>query len=181
MYCLVDFRNRPQYKYTFSKQEKARERLQRIKNNPLGVTVFFADGRREYFEAGLPHGFFAPSSKIKTIKKGCHAKYRIREMGNLDGVLKKQRESEAASAANWQKKSVFPLFMLGNWKFYASLAVAALFIFSSSFYFQKQSAQSASAQLPDIYQSKGQVAGAMDIKAENSHEPSRKNRGVEGR
>ncbi|OGI26692.1 MAG: hypothetical protein A2359_03380 [Candidatus Moranbacteria bacterium RIFOXYB1_FULL_43_19] len=167
MYCLVDFRNRPQYKYTFPKIEKARECLQKIKNNPLGVTVIFSDGRREYFENGLPHGFFTSSKKITAIKKGCHSKYRIREMGNLDGVLKKKHQTEATSAANWQKKSILPLFMLGNWKFYTSLAVAALFIFYSSFYFQRQSGQSVSAQLPEIYQPEGQVAGAMDVKAEN--------------
>ncbi|HBB37423.1 MAG: hypothetical protein UX02_C0001G0323 [Candidatus Moranbacteria bacterium GW2011_GWC1_45_18] len=164
MYCLVDFRNRPQYKYTFSKQEKARECLKRIKNNPLGVTVFFADGRREYFETGIPQGFFAPSKKIIQIKKGCHVKYQIRAMNNLDGVLKKQSPFETASTANWQNKSALSLFMLGNRKIYAGLAVASLLMFASSFYFQKQSTQSAAAVTESASQIEGQVAGAADAK-----------------
>ena len=175
MYCLVDFRNRPQYKYTFPKIEKARECLRRIKNNPLGVTVFFADGRREYFEAGTPRGFFSPSGKIKTIKKGCHTKYKVREMINFDGVLKKQRKLEMPGAINWREKSVFSLFSLGNRKVYAGLAVVSLLIFSSSFYFQNQSSQNAAAQSPSSYQSRGQVAGAMDVKTdENENEESLK-------
>ena len=210
MYCLVDFRNRPQYKYTFSKQEKARECLRRIKNNPLGVTVFFTDGRREYFEnglpamlrpldtftpvrgrydtsskrilrdgialqAGLPHEFFASSKKTVRLKKGCHAKYRVREMSNFDGLLKKNTEPKNPSAANWRKKSVFSLFMLGNRKIYAGLAIVSLLIFSSSFYFQKQSSQSAAAQSQSSYQPEGQVAGAMDAKTdENENEESLK-------
>lgn len=170
MYCLVDFRNRPQYKYTFPKAEKARECLRKIKNNPLGVTVFFADGRREYFESGIPRSFFVPSGKIIRIKKGCHAKYKIQKMGNLDGVLKKQSRLETASAANWRKNSVFSLFMLGNRKVYAGLAIASLFIFFSSFYFQNQSSQSAAANPENAGQIEGQVAGAMDVKTEDSEE-----------
>ncbi|MDD5489136.1 MAG: hypothetical protein PHP25_00435 [Candidatus Moranbacteria bacterium] len=170
MYCLVDFRNRPQYKYTFPKIEKARECLRKIKNNPLGVTVFFADGRREYFENGLPRSFFASSRKITRIKKGCHAKYQIREMNNLDGVLKKQSRMETASAANWRKKSVLSLFMLGNRKIYAGLAVVSLLMFSSSFYFQKQSSLGAAANPEGVGKTEGQVAGAMDAKTEGDGE-----------
>ena len=54
MYCLVDFRNRPQFDYTFRTRDKAREYLQKIRNNPLGITLIHPDGRREYFENGLP-------------------------------------------------------------------------------------------------------------------------------
>ena len=54
MFCFVDFRNRPQYKYTFHSREKAREYLQKIQNNSLGATIIHADGRREYFASGLP-------------------------------------------------------------------------------------------------------------------------------
>ena len=57
MYCLVDFRNRPQFNYTFHSPEKSREYIRKIKNNPLGVTVIYRDGRREYFERGLPRDF----------------------------------------------------------------------------------------------------------------------------
>lgn len=167
MFCLVDFRNRPQYKYTFPKIEKAREALRRIQNNPLGVTVIFSDGRREYFENGLPKGFFRLRGKNFRLKKGCHAKYSVRELTSLDAVKTKQSEPQSGSAANWQKNSVFSLFMLGNRKFYAGLAVVSLFIFSSSFYFQKQSSQNANVQTPGAFQFGGQVAGAMDIKMED--------------
>ncbi|MDI6778505.1 MAG: hypothetical protein QMD77_04970 [Patescibacteria group bacterium] len=170
MFCLVDFRNRPQYKYTFSKQEQALEALKRIRNNPLGVTVFFADGRREYFEKGLPQSFSSLFGKTIRIKKGCHAKYKIRELNNLDGVLKNQSEPETASTANWRKKSVFSLFMLGNRKVYATLAIVSLLIFSSAFYFQNQSGQNASAQSPNLYQTEGQVAGASDAKTEENED-----------
>lgn len=170
MYCLVDFRNRPQYKYTFPKIEKARECLRRIKNNPLGVTVFFTDGRREYFENGLPQSFFASSARNLKIKKGCHTKYQIREMSNLDGVLKKQSRLETASAANWRKKSVLSLFMLGNRKIYAGLAVVSLLIFFSSFYFQKQSSLGAAVNPESTGQIEGQVAGAMDVKTDENEE-----------
>jgi len=170
MYCLVDFRNRPQYKYTFPKKEKARECLKRIKNNPLGVTVFFADGRREYFENGLPRSFFAPSNRTVKIKKGCHAKYRVSEMNNLDGLLKKRTRTETASAANWQKKSILSLFALGNRKIYAGLTIVSLFIFSSSFYFQMQSSLGAAAQPEGTQQFEGQVAGAMDARTDENEE-----------
>jgi hypothetical protein len=162
MFCLVDFRNRPQHKYTFSKIEKARECLRRIHNNPLGVTVLFADGRSEYFENGLPRSFSASSAKIIEIKKGCHAKYRIRAMSNFDGVLKKNAPSEAPGIANWQKKSILSLFMLGNRKVYAGLAIVSLMVFSSTFYFQNQSGQNAAAQTEGI------VAGATDQKIAQS-------------
>ena len=54
MFCFVDFRNRPQYKYTFHSREKAREYLRKIQNNPLGATIIHADGRREYFAKWCP-------------------------------------------------------------------------------------------------------------------------------
>ena len=170
MYCFVDFRNRPQYKYTFLKKEKARECLKKIKNNPLGVTVFFADGRREYFDSGLPQGFFASSDKIIQIKKGYHTKYKIRRLNNLDSIVRKKTTAVAASAANWRKNFIFSLFMLGNKKIYASLAIFSLLIFSSSFYFQNQSDQNIAIQSESAYQSKGQVAGATDIKINENKE-----------
>jgi len=169
MFCLVDFRNRPQYKYTFSKIEKARERLKSIQNNPLGATVFYADGRREYFEQGLPKGFFVSPAKLVQIEKGCHVKYKIRELLSLDGIQFNQKETRVETASNWQKKSVFSLFMLGNRKVYAGLAIVSLLIFSSSFYFQKQYGQSAVAQSQNLTNTyEGQVAGAMDMKKEDS-------------
>jgi hypothetical protein len=170
MYYLVDFRNRPQYKYTFSKIEQAREALRRIKNNPLGVTVFFADGRREYFENGIPQGFFTSSRKAADIKKGCHTKYRICEMSNFDGVLEKSREQQAPSSVNWQKKFVFSLFMIGNRKFYACLMILALAVFSASFFFQKKFGGDAVAQTSSAWEPQGQVAGAMDARTEDDQE-----------
>jgi|GEM_PF-644137 len=164
MFCLVDFRNRPQRKYTFHTRESARECLKRIQNNPLGVTVIHTDGRREYFEEGLPKGFFVSSDKSVQIQKGCHVKYNIRELNNLDGVIQSQKEIENEKAVNWQKKSVFSLFMLGNRKFYACLAVFSLVIFSFSFYFQNQFGQGAVAQSDIDSTSEGRVAGASDTK-----------------
>jgi hypothetical protein len=167
MYCLVDFRNRPQYQHTFSKIGQAREALRKIKNNPLGATAVFSDGRREYFERGIPRGFFESCDKSVRIEKGCRVKYSIRELNNLDGVTKKNARPESAGAANWRKKFIFSLFMLGNRKIYAGLAIASLLVFFSSFYFQKQYGQDTIAQSQDGYQTEGVVAGAMDIKGEN--------------
>jgi hypothetical protein len=162
MYCLVDFRNRPQYKYTFRTREKARECLAKIQNNPLGITAIYPDGRREYFENGLPGGFLSFSDKTVRIKKGCHAKYRIREFNTLDGLVKQEKEVGTADIANWRKKNVFPLFMLGNRKFYACLALIALIFFSFSFYFQKQFGQDRATETAVDGDFEGQVAGASD-------------------
>jgi hypothetical protein len=170
MYYLVDFRNRPQYKYTFSKIEQARECLKKIKNNPLGVTVFLADGRREYFENGLPQSFLASSGKTIRIKKGCHTKYRICEMSNFDGVLEKSCRKSSKSAANWKKKSIFSLFMIGNRKVYACLTIMALVIFSASFFFQKKFGGEATAQSSSVSEAQGLVAGAMDTKSDNGQD-----------
>jgi hypothetical protein len=170
MFCLVDFRNRPQRKYTFRTRESARECLKKIQNNPLGITVVHSDGRREYFEEGLPRGFFVSSDKSVRIQKGCHAKYKIRELNSLDGVLKTQKDAKTENAVNWQKKSIFSLFMLGNRKFYACLAVVSLVIFSFSFYFQKQFGEGSVAESGIAGGLQGQVAGASDtrIDEENS-------------
>ncbi len=178
MFCLVDFRNRPQYQYTFSKIEKAREALKRLQNNPLGVTVVFPDGRREYFEKGLPsrmaeqENFYPETVKGQTpcknsfqILKGCHVKYRICELKNLDGVVKKNAKQKSASVVNWQRKSTFPFFLLGNRKIYTGLALASLLIFFSSFYFQNQNEKNSSALAKNLENSfEGIVAGASDEK-----------------
>ncbi len=116
MYCLVDFRNRPQLQYTFSSREKAHEYIGKIKNNPLGATAIYPDGRREYFENGLPNGFFQDCDKSARIKKGCHAKYKIRKFNTLDGLRKNAKTSRSLNLENWKRKSVFSLFMLGNKK-----------------------------------------------------------------
>ena len=134
MYCLVDFRNRPQYKHTFRALDKAKECLKKIQNNPLGATVIYADGRREYFENGLPEGYSDLSEKSACIKKGCHVKYRIRRYSALDGLVK-TTETETKNIPNWKEKSIFSLFMLGNRKFYACLIILAFFAFSSSSFF----------------------------------------------
>ncbi|MFA5925898.1 MAG: hypothetical protein WC831_03095 [Parcubacteria group bacterium] len=167
MYCLVDFRNRPQYKYTFPKIEKARECLKGIKNNPLGVTVFHADGRREYFEAGLPRGFFELSEKNARIRRGCHVKYRIKKLNSLDGLTGNKETSLTPQMSNWQRKSALSLFMLGNRKFYACLMIMALAVFSISFLFQKKFGENAIARSNGNSEIQGRVAGAMDAKNED--------------
>jgi hypothetical protein len=166
MYCLVDFRNRPQYKYTFRTLSSAKECLKKIQNNSLGATVIYSDGRREYFEAGLPKGFFSLPAKTVRIKKGCHIKYKIRELSNLDGILKKENKSKAAkSAVNWKKKSVLSLFMLGNRKVYACLTAVAILTFSASFFFQSQFGQGAVADLEKLSETQSKIASAMDNNA----------------
>ncbi len=166
MFCLVDFRNRPQLQYTFRTREKAGEYLKKIENNPLGATAIYADGRREYFESGLPRSLFQyPDGSIR-ILKGFHAKYSIQKLNTLDGLRKTESVLPGASLGNWKRKTVFPLFMLGNKKLYAGLAIMALFVFSSSWYLENQYGERAAAQSQNVEsESKGLVAGASDSKA----------------
>jgi len=176
MYCLVDFRNRPQFQHTFHAREKARECVRKIKNNPLGVTAIYPDGRREYFENGLPAmlpaiggiraGLTTGVNNLR-IQKGYHVKYAVRKLNTLDGLIKKRNPNRNINFSNWKEKSIFSLFMLGNQKLYALIAIASLLIFSSSFYFQKQYSQTATAEFQDLRSFRGQVAGAMDVKTEN--------------
>ncbi|MDP1845134.1 MAG: hypothetical protein Q8L09_00115 [Candidatus Moranbacteria bacterium] len=169
MYCLVDFRNRPQYKHTFRALEKAKECLKKIRNNPLGATIIYADGRREYFENGLPEGYSDFSGRSACVKKGCHVKYKIRRLGVLDG-LAKTAHTETKNIPNWKEKSIFSLFMLGNRKFYACLVVLALIAFSFSFLFQKKFGPGSIARSGDNGEIQGRVAGAMDSKVGDSSE-----------
>ncbi|TSA46143.1 hypothetical protein D4R51_00620 [bacterium] len=163
MYCLVDFRNRPQYKHTFRALDKAKECLKKIQNNPLGATIIYADGRREYFENGLPEGYADLSRRSARIKKGCHVKYKIRRYSALDGLVK-TAVTETKNIPNWKEKSIFSLFMLGNRKFYACLIILAFFAFSSSFFFQQKLGQG------NITETQGQVAGVMDAKVSDNSE-----------
>lgn len=166
MFCLVDFRNRPQYQYTFHSCGKAREYLKKIKNNPLGVTAIHPDGRREYFEQGLPRGFCRASDKTVEIQKGCSVKYKIKKFNALDGLRKAKSAPPSTNLKNWKRKSVFPLFMLGNKKIYAGLAIVSLIVFSSSFYFQNHYGQDALARSGGVENpaERGIVAGATDEK-----------------
>jgi len=171
MFCLVDFRNRPQLNYTFPSREKAREYIRKIKNNPLGVTAIYPDGRREYFEQGLPDGFFQHCDKSARIKRGCHAKYEIRKLNTLDGLRGNIKNLESADLGNWKRRSVFSLFMLGNRKVYAALVIVSLIVFSSSLYFQNQYGRNAVAQSQNAgNETLGQVAGATDEKIGNLEE-----------
>jgi len=163
MYCLVDFRNRPQYKHTFRALDKAKECLKKIQNNPLGATIIYADGRREYFENGLPEGYSDLPQKSACIRKGCHVKYKIRRFSALDGLVK-NAETEKMDVPNWKGKSVFSLFMLGNRKFYACLIVLAFFAFSSSFFFQQKLGPGAVAGSSISGKIQGRVAGVADNK-----------------
>jgi hypothetical protein len=168
MYCLVDFRNRPQYKHTFRDLDKAKECLKKIKNNPLGATIIYTDGRREYFESGLPEGYFDLSDKSACIKKGCYVKYKIRRFSALDG-LTKTATAGTKNIPNWKEKSILSLFMLGNRKFYACLVILALVTFSFSFFFQNKFGKDTVAS-GENGEFQGQVAGAMDSKVDGGQE-----------
>ena len=171
MFCFVDYRNRPQFKYTFRSRDKAREYLRKIKNNPLGVTAIYPNGRREYFEQGLPKNYLGGCDKSVQIKKGCEVKYEIQKLKTLDGLLKKKHAGRAANLLNWKKISVFSLFALGNRKVYAGLALFSLVIFSSALYFQNQYGQNAAAQSQPWQTSmQGRIAGAFDEKTGSDDE-----------
>lgn len=164
MFCFVDFRNRPQYKYTFSSREKARECLRKIQNNPLGATVLHADGRREYFSGGVPANLLKSQSNLQ-IKKGCHVKYKIRPLAVLDGLAGNPRKIRFSNFENWKTRSSSPLFMLGNLKFSACLLIISLTAFSFSYIFQKNLGQSAVAE--EMQNSGGIVLGATDSQVES--------------
>lgn len=166
MFCLVDFRNRPQLQYTFSDAGQAREHIRKIKNNSLGITAIYPDGRREYFENGLPRGFFQSSDRNVKIQKGCHVKYAVQKLNALDGLVRQNGPEKAGNFSSWRKKSSFPLFMLGNRKIYTALAVVSIFIFSSSFYFQNRFGSEAFAGPDESGKIEGRVAGATDAKIE---------------
>lgn len=172
MYCLVDFRNRPQSNYTFHSVGCAREYLRKIKNNPLGVTVIYRDGRREYFEnglpatlrvaiqTGLPKEFAIAGKKVTAIKKGCHVKYSLQKLSAVDS-LKRHPTAKNAQIfeSKWRFFDSWPIFMLGNKKFYACLTTLILLFFSSAYFFQKNfSTASVSSVIADSYG--GKILGA---------------------
>jgi hypothetical protein len=162
MFCFVDFRNRPQYKYTFHSREKAREYLRKIQNNPLGATIIHTDGRREYFESGLP----ARLSKNIEIKRGCHVKYKIRPLAVLDGIASNKPKEKSSNISNWKSLKSSPLFMLGNLKFSACLVIVSFIAFSSVYFFQQNLGQSAAAE--GQQNSGGVVLGATDSQVDES-------------
>jgi hypothetical protein len=166
MFCFVDFRNRPQYKYSFPSRAKAREYLRKIENNSLGVTVIHADGRREYFENGLPARFNVKTNSFR-ILRGCHVKYKIRPLAVLDGIAPQAQEVKASNTANWKSRTTSPLFMLGNLKFSASLLMVSIAVFSFSYLFQKNMGQSAAAEEVGG-NSVGVVLGTTDDKSDIS-------------
>jgi len=165
MFCFVDFRNRPQYKYTFHSREKAREYLRKIQNNPLGATVIHADGRREYFASGVPANLLKSGNNFQ-IKKGCHVKYSIRPLAVLDGIAPNSKKKESSNISNWKSRFSSPLFMIGNLKFSACLLIIAISAFSFSYIFQKNFGQSAAAE--DLQNSGGIVLGAADSQVDDS-------------
>lgn len=160
MFCFVDFRNRPQYKYTFHSREKAREYLRKIQNNPLGATIIHADGRREYFDNGLPSNIAQDAGKNFQIWKGCHIKYKIRPLAVLDGIAPNNKKTGNSNTSNWKVRATSPLFMLGNLKFSACLLMISFVAFSSVYFFQKNLGQSAAAE--EVKSSGGIVLGASD-------------------
>ena len=144
MFCFVDFRNRPQYKYTFHSREKAREYLRKIQNNSLGATIIHADGRREYFASGVPANLLKSKNKFR-IKKGCHIKYKISPLAVLDGIAPKFEKEKSSNISNWKSRLSSPLFMIGNLKFSACLLIISMAAFSFSYIFQKNFGRSAAA------------------------------------
>lgn len=165
MFCFVDFRNRPQYKYTFHSREKAREYLRKIQNNSLGATIIRADGRREYFASGLPANLLKSQNNFQ-IRKGCHIKYKISPLAVLDGIAPKIEKEKSSNISNWKSRLSSPLFMIGNLKFSACLLIIALSAFSFSYIFQKNFGRSAAAE--ELQNSGGIVLGAMDSQAGDS-------------
>lgn len=147
MYCLVDFRNRPLLEYSFRSRQCAREYLRKIKNNPLGTTIIHADGRREYFENGLPamlpavggmQAGLIDRKNISRIKRGFHIKYRLQKLNTVDGLQFSKNRKGISAPPNWRFHDIWPLFMLGNRKFYSCLMVLVLAFFSFSFFFQEK-------------------------------------------
>jgi hypothetical protein len=165
MFCFVDFRNRPQYKYTFHSREKAREYLRKIQNNPLGATIIHADGRREYFSSGVPTNLLKSGNGFR-IKKGCHVKYKIRPLAVLDSIASNRKKEESSNISNWRSLKSSPLFMLGNLKFSACLLIISLTAFSFTYIFQKNFGQSAAAE--ELQASGGIVLGATDSQIDDA-------------
>ncbi|MDD3487523.1 MAG: hypothetical protein PHF35_04085 [Candidatus Moranbacteria bacterium] len=163
MFCFVDFRNRPQYQYTFSTREKAREYLRKIKNNSLGVTVVYADGRREYFENGLPSSASIKSRTGKSaqhkILRGCHVKYKICPLANMDSAAPKERKTKGPNITNWKSRQASSLFMLGNLKFSMSLLFISAIALSSTFFLQRNYGRAAEEPM---------VLGATDDRSSDS-------------
>ena len=165
MFCFVDFRNRPQYKYTFHSREKAREYLRKIQNNPLGATVIHADGRREYFASGVPANLLRSGSDFR-IEKGCHVKYKIRPLAVMDGIASNRSKGKTSNISNWKSLKSSPLFMLGNLKFSACLLIISITAFSFTYLFQKNFGRSAMAE--ELKNSGGIVLGATDSQVDDS-------------
>ncbi len=161
MFCFVDFRNRPQYKHIFPSRAKAQEYLRKIQNDSLGATIIYADGRREYFESGIPNHL---PKNIK-IKKGCHVKYKIRPLAVLDGIAPQPKKEKLFNPSHWKIRSSSPLFMLGNLKFSACLLIISLAAFSFSYIFQNNLGRSAAAE--ELKKSGGIVLGAADNRVAN--------------
>ena len=165
MFCFVDFRNRPQYKYTFHSREKAREYLRKIQNNPLGATVIHADGRREYFASGVSANLLKSGSDFR-IEKGCHVKYKIRPLAVMDGIASNRSKGKTSNISNWKSLKSSPLFMLGNLKFSACLLIISITAFSFTYLFQKNFGRSAMAE--ELKNSGGIVLGATDNQVDDS-------------
>jgi len=165
MFCFVDFRNRPQYKYTFHSREKAREYLRKIQNNPLGATVIHADGRREYFASGVPANLLKSGNDFQ-IEKGCHVKYKIRPLAVLDSIASNRSKGKTSNISNWKSLKSSPLFMLGNLKFSACLLIISITAFSFTYLFQKNFGRSAMAE--ELKNSGGIVLGATDNQVDDS-------------
>jgi hypothetical protein len=176
MYCLVDHRNRPQFSYTFHSSAKAREYIRKIKNNPLGITVIYRDGRREYFEhglpaelraamqTGLPKDFNKSQNKTWKIKRGFHIKYSLQKLSTLDSArFSSNCQKSSFSQKSWGLFDSWPIFMLGNKKFYTCLFTIILLFSYSTYFFQKNYSTAIGPGI-DSAASKGKVLGASFAK-----------------
>ena len=146
MYCLVDFRNRPQFQYTFSHSRQSPRIPPENKKQSSGNYRDSPDGRREYFENGLPQRFLADRERPGQLKKGCHVKYRIQKFNTTRRTHEKKICSELKNQATGKINPFFLFLCLATGKCYARIGHCLAFMFSSSFYFQKQYGQNAVAQ-----------------------------------
>jgi hypothetical protein len=170
MYCLVDYRNRPQFGYTFYSSAKAREYIRKIKNNPLGVTVIYRDGRREYFEHGLPEDFRRSQNKTWKIKRGFHIRYSLRKLSTLDSArFSTNSKKSTFSQKSWRLFDSWPIFMLGNKKFYACLFTLTIIFSFSAYFFQKNYGAAVSLGTNSVADS-GKVLGASFAKVLGSEQ-----------
>jgi len=86
MFCFVDSRNRPQYKYTFRSRGKAREYLRKSKIILLERRSSIPTDGGNILKMGFRKICSPSRINVFRIKRGCHIKYQIRPLAVLDGI-----------------------------------------------------------------------------------------------